>query len=514
MPIDSRAFALTSVRHLLCVLALMWTGLVNGQAFFFQSDTTNYIRSADVAVYLASGKTFRTAWTDRYSSQLDTPADHRQGPQAAQQNEQRRVQSANDLRSGLIMGGRSPYIGALMYLGYVLGDFWPFLLFQAATAYVLIIFTLRAFDVASVRNVVGTTMFVALFTALPSYNSMLLADAFTGFGILAFLLLLSHRKYTRAELAFLLMALFVFAVSHLTHLMILAAMLALLGAMAALKFVSPVPKRAWIAGIGAILAGVASIQATSLVTEQVFGRKPQLLPLLSARFIADGPGAAYIDAGCDGRRYQICRIPIGAPESDALILFGTTRESGAYMLASADERRRMGEEDISFALSVLRFDPAGQVARILRNTFEQLTLIEYRGLNQNCFHVSDCWQSLPEPIREELKQTPSGRGLWPEKQMTVLLQVTVILSILAIAAARTPMVRDNPDAWRLMRTWLLLLGGAMLVNSFFGGAVAEPQYRYQTRLFWLVPLFAAVSVLAYLRLSRASAARESATAAS
>jgi hypothetical protein len=63
-----------ALRHALCVLALMWTGLVNGQPFFFATDTTNYIRAADVAVYVASHHRFSTVWTDRYKGQLDPKA--------------------------------------------------------------------------------------------------------------------------------------------------------------------------------------------------------------------------------------------------------------------------------------------------------------------------------------------------------------------------------------------------------------------------------------------------------
>jgi len=40
---------------------------------------------------------------------------------------------------------------------------------------------------------------------------------------------------------------------------------------------------------------------------------------------------------------------------------------------------------------------------------------------------------------------------------------------------------------------------AMLVCSFFGGAVSDPQYRYQGRLIWLVPFFAAIAFCLWRR---------------
>jgi hypothetical protein len=490
---------ITTLRHALCVIALMWVGLVNGQALFFSTDTTNYIRAADVAAYLASGKTFSTAWTDKYRSQLEPPANSR--PRSAEEStkaERIRVHSVNDLKNGLIMGGRSPYIGALMYVGYVAGDFWPFLLLQALTAYFLIILSLRKLRLDNPRNITAVVLTLAATTALPAYNSMLLADAFTGFGILAFLLLATKGgDYSRLELAFLFTVLVIFAVSHLTHIMILIGMLAALALLTLWRGTGAVPRRAWVAGLGGVLIGFASIQATALVTSAVFGRKPQLLPLLTARFIADGPGWRYIQSGCDDGRYQICRVHIGEPRSDALILFGATKETGAYMLANAEQRRKMGEEDVAFAISVLKFEPLGQLSAILRNTAKQFFWIQYDGLNQNCFERPNCWISVPANIREELRATPSGRGLWPEREMTILLQVTVICSVIALLVLRNRLSSKAPEEWKMVRTWLVLTFVAMIVNSIFGGAIADPQYRYQTRVSWLLPLFGVLALLLY-----------------
>jgi len=59
--------------------------------------------------------------------------------------------------------------------------------------------------------------------------------------------------------------------------------------------------------------------------------------------------------------------------------------------------------------------------------------------------------------------------------------------------------RRRPRQWILLREWLLLGLTAMLVSSFFGGAVADPQYRYQGRLIWLVPFFAAIAFCLWRR---------------
>jgi hypothetical protein len=493
------ATLLVLARHTLCVLALMWTGLVNGQPFFFQTDTTNYVRAADAAVYIISGHTISTRWTDRYRDQLSAPSPPASPPET--RGKSASLQSANDVRAGLIMGGRSPYIGALMYLGYVIGDFWPFVLFQAIVAYTLINLTARRFGITSPVEVTGLTLFLAATTSLPTYNSLLLADAFASFGIVAFLLLATPGALSRLETIFLAVVLAISVVAHLTHEMILLAMIVALSVLAWLKWCPRPPPRAWIAGISGALLGIGSIMLTGLATQIAFGHPPQMLPLLSARFIADGPGKAYIDSGCDGRRFEICRIPIGDPRSDALILFGTTPDDGAYMLANIEQRRLMGHQDVSFALAVLKYDFAGETAMMARNTLRQLAFIDYDGLNQNCFGQHNCWNSLPSPVRAKLQATPSGRGAWPESLMNAVLYIVVFASLLCLVLVAPSLRRHDPARWEMLRTWLLVGFAGMLVCSFFGGAIADPQYRYQGRLIWLVPLMAGIALLARRQLA-------------
>jgi hypothetical protein len=484
---------LVLARHALCVLALMWTGLVNGQPFLFQSDTTNYVRAADAAVYIVSGHRISTVWTDRYREQLSSGAT----PRAAAQVGDKRVapESANDVRGGLIMGGRSPYIGALMYLAYVAGNFWPFVLFQAIVATILINLTARRFGITKPAEITALTLFLAATTSLPTYNSLLMADAFASFGILAFLLLATPGKLSRLETIFLGAVLAISVVAHLTHEMMLLGMVVALGVLALLRWRPRPPARAWVAGIGAGLLGVTSVIVTSFATQMAFGHPPQMLPLLTARFIADGPGKAYIDSGCNGRRFTICRISIGDPHSDVGILFGRTPAGGAYMLANADERRLMGQEDVPFALAVLRYDFAGETAMMARNTLRQLLYIDYDGLNQDCFDQPDCWTSLPTPVRAKLQATPSGRGKWSQPLMNVVQYIAVLGSLLCLAWVTPYLRRSDPDRWQLLRNWLLVGFAAMLACCFFGGAVADPQYRYQGRLIWLLPLMSGIALL-------------------
>lgn len=482
------------LQHLLCVLALMWTGIVNGQPFFF-SDTTNYIRAADMAVHIASGRTFSTEWTKRYQEDLRVRNDP-----AGEIIDARKTRH-NDLGQGIVMAGRSPYLGALMYAGYLSSNFWAFILLQALVSYILIILTLKRFHIESASNILITVIILSATTSLPTYNSLLLADAFFSFGILSFVLLASPGKISRLEIIFLTLVLLVTAVAHVHSLAIIIAMLIAAFVCQFIHWQAAVPKRAWIAAVAAIVTGFAGVQITALATEAALGSKPQFVPVLTARFIADGPGKAFIDAGCEGRRFQICRVPIGEPRSGGAILSDTTREGGTYLLASAPERQRMNAEDKAFALAVFKAYPLWQSAMIFRNTVRQLLWIDYDGLNTGCFNEQDCWSSLPPDVRSDLQSSLSGQNAWPEPMMNILLYLTVLLSLVALVLILPVLHRSNPSMARLLRTWVILIGVGMIVNAGLGGAGVEPQYRYQGRLIWLVPL---LSLVAILLISRAN----------
>ncbi|WP_233998259.1 hypothetical protein [Erythrobacter sp. QSSC1-22B] len=488
----------------------MWTPLVNGFAFFFD-DTTNYIRAADLAAHLVSQKEISTAWTARYAGQLPPSAGGsskeampRPGP--VQTDPQFRTH--NDISAGLVMTGRSPYIGALMWVGYVTSNFWLFIAFQATLAYFLIYLTLKRFGIVDRKVVTSVVLLLAALTTLPFYNGMLLADAFGAFGILAFLLLSTPGKLTKLEIFLLFMTIVTAVVSHLTHIVLLAGMLGQLVLLALFKNVMKVPTRGWVAAIGGLLIGFVSLQITAFATEKVMGKEPQLLPLMSARFIADGPGRDFLDAGCNGNRFQICRVERGDLSHASAILSVTRPGVGTYLLATPEERRKMGEEDKAFAIAVFLHDPVAQTGAIIRNTFKQLTWVEYTGLNRNCSDRAYCWVAIPEAVGEDMKTTLADKEAWPEGAMDALLKIAVVISLIVLAYCL--LAPGDQGDWRhsILRNWVLITFAAMVLMSGFGGAVVEPQWRYISRLIWLTVLFAMIAAI--LRWEPALAARESA----
>jgi hypothetical protein len=473
--------------------------MVNGQPFFFP-DTTSYVRAADIAVNLASGGRIRTAWTERYASTLPALAQTRR-PASHATIAPKTARFGNDISSGSIMSGRSPYFGAALYLGYVTSDFWLFVVAYGLSAYLLIALSLRAFALEGKRARLLAVAFVAAFTTAPFYNAYLLADALAAQGILAFLLLaIKGRAFRRRELIFLLAIILASVVSHLTHILIILAMAL---ATALLPLLGLLRRRTarFAAGVGVAMAvlGMVSTMLTAAVVSNVFGKPPSLVPLLTARFIDDGPGARYIREHCDDNAFAVCAFAGRMSLHSGEFLWSPVPGKGVFLVADESTRLALSEQDKQFALAVLRTYPVDQTKMILYNTISQAVSFESYALNYGCWADPHCWTSVPTVERDKMRHTLSGRNLWPTTFLTVLQYTVVIGSVLLLAAIATASWRTRQqtepfatgERWRLdAGAWIVLATLALLLNAFLGGSISEPQSRYQARVIWLLPYMA------------------------
>ncbi|WP_303539751.1 hypothetical protein [Sphingomonas natans] len=471
----------------------MWPALINGQPFYF-SDTSSYVRAGDVIAHIIGGPSARTLWT-RPDPDAQTPT----AASAASEKTSglRPAARGNDPDSGYIMAGRSPYFGIVLWLGWLSSRFWLFVLLQAAIAYFLIGAALRCFGLDRPGLKLTAVALLSLLSPLALYNGVLLADALSGFGCVAFLILLAPRVlFARWEILLLALVLIASVVSHLTHLVILAGMVAVLGALIGTGWVARrEASRAMLIGMAAVVTGVASIAATSVAVKAHFGQAPVLVPLITARFIADGPGRDYIEAGCGGRAFAVCRIPYRAWTSSTVFLWSTEPATGAFLLADSDMRRAMSIEDKAFAVAVARAYPVRTLRVAVWNSLLQLTDLRVDIVQEVCFATPACiGKQFPDEIVREIAATPAGRGAWPLAAMNIVIYASVALSLVALMMLLPGLRASAPAAARLICLWLLLLALAMAINGFLGGAISEPQSRYQTRMIWPLPLLAIIAL--------------------
>lgn len=483
--------------HLGCVLALAWPAFVNGQPFYFP-DSTAYVRAADSAAYIFSGERITTEWTEHYRRSLDPEdkvgdADHHVSAHG------------NDLATESVMAGRSPYFGALLWISYLISHFWLFVVAQAAIVYWLVRVALRLFGVARPAIVAGTVLLLSAFTALPYFTGLLMPDLLAGIGILAFLLLAIDRgRLGRGEWAGLLALLLLSVVAHLTHILILAAMAAALVIWALTRRWPRARIAAPIAPTLAILiAGIGSVLVTSAVVEQVFGRKPLLVPLLTARFMADGPGLDYLRRHCPDAGFAACAWADRADVAAADLLWSHDPAKGGYMFADTVTRRALSVEDTAFALAVLADYPVTQGMNILRNGWRQAIDVEADLLNYGCVAGPHCWMSLPPRERAVLRASLGGQGLWPQPTIAMLQKGAVLVAILLLLAWVAADARRGGERRDDLRLWLMLILVALAVNALLGGGISEPQARYQARIIWLLPLMAIIAGLLWRGAARA-----------
>ncbi len=479
--------------HLGCVLALMWPALVNRQPFYFP-DTTSYVRAADISVYLASG--ISTAWTARYRGGLAERPVEVPGARAAPAapNGDPPAVNGNDVASGSIMSGRSPAFGVLLYVSYVLTDFWGFVAVQAVVAYALLRIAFRLNGFVRARQVLVAVLALAFLTTAAVVDSFLLADALAGFGLLAVLLLaIDGGRLSRRERWLLWSIMLVSAVSHLTHVLIFAALAVVLALVGLVR--RERRRDAFRAASAAFIvaaAGLAAVAVTNVVVERHFGKPPVLVPLVTARFIGDGPGAAFIVARCPAAGFAICAFKDRMPATSTEILWSRDRARGVFLVAGPAARLAMSREDIRFGLAVLGAYPWRQGLSVIRNSWSQLTDFSVSIMNHGCAAArSDCWASLPPGERARVLASVGGRNGWPVGLLDLLYDAVCMAAMAVIAGHviwRLAMRRGG--AMSDLEFWGLLIVAAMLVNAVLGGAISEPQGRYQSRLIWLLPMVA------------------------
>jgi len=479
--------------HLACVCVLAWPAFLNGQPFYF-SDTTAYVRAADSAFHLFSGGRIATEWTPRYGAALDpggaiADADHHVSP------------NGNDLATKSVMAGRSPYFGALLWLAYVIGHFWPFVLAQAAIAYWLICLTLRLFGQDRPAVIAGCVALLSVGSALPYFAGLLMPDLLAGFGILSFLLLAIERgRLSRGERWGLRALMLTSVLAHLTHIVIVVAMAVVLLLWTMVGRTTRGSHKA--PAVSALLVaciGLASVAVTSVVVEQAFGRKPLLAPLLTARFMADGPGLDYLRHHCPQAGFAACvwhdRVDVEA----ASFLWSHDPAKGGYMFADTATRRALSVQDRAFALAVLREYPISQTWHILLNGWRQATGFGLDLLNYHCDTATPCWTSLPPRERAQLLESLGGRGLWPQHAIAIVHQAVVAGALILLVAWVAGKARRWGMPERDLLLWMVLLAVAIAVNSLLGGGASEPQARYQARVVWLLPLLATIGGMLWVR---------------
>jgi len=443
------------------VIAFVWPALYNGQPFFFP-DTTTYIRGADAGIQAAFGH--KSAWS--------VPADA-----------QKSVSSIDDKT---VLTGRSPYYGALLYLGDLSGGFWLTVIVQACAVLGAIGLALRAARIPLWPHGRAISACMAIATSAPFFTSLLMPDVFAGVAILTAAVLLSVRqRLTPRDYAVSFALLAAATAFHDSHVLILCV---LLGAAAAYA----VAKRSWTNWVGlltilfALVIGILAQSVFFAAVRHVVGAAPLRPPFLMARTIEDGPGYRYIRATCPSNGFKVCefadRLPLMADD-----FLWKSGPDGVFAAASPE-----ANEQLRFLLAVIRYDPWGQLSASLKDAAMQLTELGLTEFQYTDLEKEGFAGKIPGAHLKTLRESAAYRGTMPLRYLEGWIQGCVVLALFVVAAVLLRRIPRTPPGSPTVPIIIWIVIG-ILVNAAICGILSGPHDRYAARVAWLLP-FAALLI--------------------
>jgi putative flippase GtrA len=413
------------------------------------------------------------------------------------------------------IGARSPYYGALLYITQKIGTIWLTATVQASIGAWLIFLMWRTVcPRAPPWTAYATEAAVAFGSTLPFFAGFVMPDIFAGYAGLAALLLLTFWDRLKIPERVALAALLTFCmVVHTSHLLNTMAMVfvAIVG-FVLLKAPRPKASEAVFAVIGAILATLLINAAYKESVQLKTGDELHRPPFLAMRVVADGPGRNYLRQACPaGATWTLCQFR-RLPNTDSQdMLWSDDRGKGIFNVTSYENRLKMEQEENSFVLHAVAFDPAGQVVASLKNWGEQLVMIYVDDplRNPHYYLTNAYWSTtnLPWLINHA---SDCGRDQWgcgarlTMDGSTWLHGGLFVVGLLVIGwrlAQRDILGAMGGGAlnWKDERGRLLMTLGLLLtvvvVNAFVCGALSGPFARYQARITWLITLGAALAVV-------------------
>lgn len=322
-------------------------------------------------------------------------------------------------------------------------------------------------------------LFVGAFTTLPWFASYAMPD-FLGGAIILFSMLLVgpiDRVSTLWKVIFATIAAFA-VMSHYGNIVLAAVLLLVVVVLRVLRHRSR-PSILWFAAlpvIGAIAINLGVSGALMGGASMV----PKRLPLVLARSIADGPGAAYLDDVCQTQKpapWAICDVMPDRPRDLGGLLWS---DRGFTRLSSAD-LDAVRHEEVQLLWQIFRNQPLAQGRALLGNAFLQTILIgtgEIRPLQ------------ISRIMNNGLQVNVLDPSIAQERLLSAfdyIVKIGTAVGAIFLVGALIRGRRGGPGT-RLQRDMALVCLIGLVGNAFIFGGLSAPVDRYQSRLVWIVPV--------------------------
>ncbi len=365
---------------------------------------------------------------------------------------------------------------------------WPIVALNALlAAYILWLVVRSLFPHGTAVRYLLLVGLLSLLTSLSWYVSMAMPDLLGPLLYLSiYLLVFAPETLSRLEwLAVAVIAGWGVA-SHATHVVLAAGVCLLLACLWLLRS-PPLKQRILAVGGAALVVLVATASLLGLHT-YLYGEQTlsaNMPPVLTARVIADGPGRWYLQRNCGEVHFALCAYAGELPGSAENFLWNP---QGVWSKARKSSGDRIKKEEIPFVLAVLRAYPREEMSIAAASFWQQLAAFGVRDLTGQDWTLQAIDAALPGKKPMYLN---SGQitGRLPLDFFTALQFWTVIASVAAVALLFPILSRGQPPR-------LLGLGSVIfpviIANALVTGALALVEARYQSRVIWLLPLFAGI----------------------
>jgi hypothetical protein len=376
---------------------------------------------------------------------------------------------------------------------------WPVVAAQALlTAWILwLVFRVLVPGLSAVAFVAGMTVLSGC-TWLPWIVGEVMPDLFTPLLVLVIGLLarVPERLSRRAQIALAGLATFMIASqqSSLPLACVLSAVLGGLGPTVTARARSvPSPHRRLLLLALPPIVAVLALCTANLAAHGRFAISPFGNIFLLARVIYDGPGMATLQRDCATTDWRLCRYLDRFPATSDEFLWSA--DSPLYL---AGGPKIVSREAGAIIQTALMSDPAGEAHAALRNTLEQLRRFDSGDGTEPWPAQVSPWIERDFPAIEytayasALQQT--GR-LGVPKPLAAIHRATALAGVVASILLLPIALRRRSACAGFLLAVLL----ALPVSAAITGALSAPHDRYQSRIMWLPPFIAVVSLMSLRR---------------
>jgi hypothetical protein len=367
---------------------------------------------------------------------------------------------------------------------------WPTIFAQSLLVAHIVYVSMRTTCVTvRAEAYLGVMAALALFSSLPWFTSMIMPDVFTGVVVLGmYLLCFVPERLGRIE------RWYVFALTagaiacHLSHLALAAGLvIVILVTKAVLGMRSRSRALAIVMAVGPPLLAAAAHLAANAWAYHGISLSPASPIFLLARMIGDGTAQAYLREHCPERGYVLCAYLDELPQDADEFLWD---DYSVFKRAGGPALREEAREIVG---GTLRAYPAWQLRSIVANASRQLFV--FMG-----DEVLTIEQPAERPIGQYIRYfypadydryigSRQSTGRMPSNAISAWHAFSALVGLAASVFLFIEFVRRGD---REMIALFIVIIAALAGNALVTGGLASVHGRYQSRIVWLLVLYAAL----------------------